>query len=244
MTSCTITDNAVGVGPLDEIGGGGLRAAAARAPLVRNTLIAGNSSATLGPDVRGEALSLGYNLVGDGTDSTGWGGIDQVGTADSPLDPGLGPLGDNGGPTPTHALLAGSPALRAGDPVLRFSSDQRGSGRVSTLGVAEVDVGAFNAGSATHFLLVVPASASPDVPVTVTLVALDRWGNLASTYTGTVHFSSSDLNADLPDDSGVAAEGAGTQTFTVTLRTPGQQHLRASDADQPSVQGDADVMVG
>jgi hypothetical protein len=40
---------------------------------------------------------------------------DKVGTAASPIDPKLGPLADNGGPTKTNALLAGSPALDAGD---------------------------------------------------------------------------------------------------------------------------------
>ena len=33
----------------------------------------------------------------------------------SPLDPKLNPLQDNGGPTKTHTLLEGSPAISAGD---------------------------------------------------------------------------------------------------------------------------------
>jgi hypothetical protein len=139
--------------------------------------------------------------------------------------------------------LAGSPALRAGDPSLRFSVDQRGSGRISALQVAEVDIGAFNAGDATQFLLAGPASAIPGVPITVTVTALDRWGNRASTYTGTVHFSSTDLNALLPDDTGLTADEAGSATFTVVLNTPGDQLIRANDVDQPSIQGDADVLV-
>jgi hypothetical protein len=53
---------------------------------------------------------------------------DQIGTAGSPIDPLLGPLADNGGPTPTHALLAGSPAL---DALTGFcpATDQRGFAR-------------------------------------------------------------------------------------------------------------------
>ena len=50
---------------------------------------------------------------------------DQINT-----DPLLGPLQDNGGPTFTHALLPGSPAIDAGDP--NFTPppdyDQRGPG--------------------------------------------------------------------------------------------------------------------
>jgi len=71
----------------------------------------------------GTVTSLGYNLSSD--DGGGYlnGPGDQINT-----DPLLGPLQDNGGPTFTHALLPGSPAINAGDP--NFSpppfSDQRG----------------------------------------------------------------------------------------------------------------------
>ena len=58
------------------------------------------------------AESLGWNLVGD---ATGCGMVseegDRLGTAAEPIDPLLGDLADNGGPTPTHALEPGSPAL-------------------------------------------------------------------------------------------------------------------------------------
>jgi predicted outer membrane repeat protein len=70
------------------------------------------------------------------------GGGNKVGVA----DPMLGPLADNGGPTMTHALLAGSPAIDAGpNPVPTFVGndfDQRGSGFARIVfGVA--DAGAF-----------------------------------------------------------------------------------------------------
>ena len=55
-------------------------------------------------------------------------------------DPLLAPLADNGGPTLTHALLAGSPAIDTGDNFFGLPTDQRGSPRVS--GVA-TDIGAF-----------------------------------------------------------------------------------------------------
>jgi hypothetical protein len=41
-------------------------------------------------------------------------------------DPKLGALADNGGPTQTHALLGGSPAINAGDDVICPTTDQRG----------------------------------------------------------------------------------------------------------------------
>ena len=104
---------------------------------VSSSIIAGNTGTTAGNDVSSQAasdsdnsfVSLGFNLIGDGqfrsidffTDGTGG---DIVGTTASPVDPLLGPLADNGGPTLTHALLAGSPALDAGKSDL--VTDQRG----------------------------------------------------------------------------------------------------------------------
>jgi hypothetical protein len=57
------------------------------------------------------------------------------------LDPKLGPLADNGGPTPTHFLLAGSPAIDTGDPAFTPppSVDQRSTPRVQHL---IIDIGA------------------------------------------------------------------------------------------------------
>ena len=83
---------------------------------VANTILAGNHGPAASPDVQGYLTSQGHNLVGDGT---GAGGLtaagDQVGSAAAPIDPRLGPLQDNGGPTQTMALLPGSPAIDAGD---------------------------------------------------------------------------------------------------------------------------------
>ena len=65
------------------------------------------------------------------------------GTQASPIDPLLGALADNGGPTQTHALLTGSPAIdAAGDCVadLSITTDQRGISRPQ--GTA-CDIGAF-----------------------------------------------------------------------------------------------------
>jgi CSLREA domain-containing protein len=57
-------------------------------------------------------------------------------------DPQLGPLQDNGGPTPTHALLPGSPAIDAADPTKCPPTDQRGISRPQG---AACDIGAFEA---------------------------------------------------------------------------------------------------
>jgi hypothetical protein len=69
-----------------------------------NTIIAGNRGGSIG-DVSGFLDSQGYNLIGDGEGSGGFTDTDLVGTPGLPIDPGLGPLQDNGGPSPTMAVL-------------------------------------------------------------------------------------------------------------------------------------------
>src|SRR5215831_13261759 len=87
-------------------------------------LNAGASGVTIANN-GGTVTSLGYNLSSDNGGGFLTGPGDQINT-----DPLLGPLQDNGGPTFTHELLPGSPAIDAGDP--NFTPppffDQRGSG--------------------------------------------------------------------------------------------------------------------
>jgi len=115
-----------------------------------NTIVANNA----GPDCVATLLSGGHNLVRNifpvvpnsppvcffAGDTTG----NIIGQ-----DPRLGPLADNGGPTATHALLAGSPAIDAGSPLAAGSgghacagTDQRSIVRQQG---AACDVGAYEA---------------------------------------------------------------------------------------------------
>ena len=97
--------------------------------------------------------SLGSNLESDGTSGlvNGSNG-DIVGSVGSPIDAKLSPLQDNGGPTRTHALLPGSPALGTGSCTNANGSplliDQRGFPRPHTTGC---DIGAFENQSPTLF---------------------------------------------------------------------------------------------
>jgi Right handed beta helix region len=56
--------------------------------------------------------------------------------------PLLGPLASNGGPTQTHALLLGSPAINAGNNISSLKGDQRGAGFIRVVG-AKADIGAY-----------------------------------------------------------------------------------------------------
>src|SRR5262249_8853017 len=148
-----------------------------------------------GPDVDGPVISLQFNVIGIADFSDGWippsAFGDLVGSAAAPLDPLLGPLQDNGGPTLTRAPRVGSPRVS-------FDSDQTPDQR-GTLRRAG-GAGAVGADLATGFRVDAPTTVSPGQPFQVTVTAVDRWGNTAFTYLGTVHVSSTDPDAQLPDD--------------------------------------------
>jgi hypothetical protein len=90
--------------------------------------------------------SQGHNLIGDGTGGSGYDPTDLVGTSDNPIDPKLGPLQYNGGPTPTMAPLPSSPAIDAGDPADAPPTDQRGLPRVldGTMDIGAVELRVFH----------------------------------------------------------------------------------------------------
>jgi CSLREA domain-containing protein len=111
-------------------------------PELRDSILAGNTGSPQ-RDCTGPVQSNGDNLVGDASDCIDFrsGHHDLAGTAAVPVDPKLGPLAENGGPTPTHALLAGSPAL--GQSNSCEESDQRGQTRPAS----GCDIGAFQTGT-------------------------------------------------------------------------------------------------
>ena len=142
--------------PAAEGAGGGIRVGAASVTLA-NTIIADNAAAnglgdivgapTPGPNVDGAITSGGHNLLGVATDATGFNGLgDKVGA-----NAALGPLADNGGPTQTMSLLAGSAGVDsavAGG----AATDQRGLPRtvddpavVNAATSDGTDIGAFEA---------------------------------------------------------------------------------------------------
>ena len=63
----------------------------------------------------------------------------------------------------------------------------------------------------------------------VTVTAEDAYGNVATGYTGTVHFTSSDAQAGLPANYTFTGGDAGTHVFSVTLKTAGTQSITATD---------------
>jgi hypothetical protein len=101
---------------------------------VGNSIIAGNVSTTPGApgDCGGGIISDGGNIVREP------GACTLAPTDLSGVDPLLGPLADNGGPTPTHAITEGSPAIGHAVAATATPRDQRGVSRD-----ASPDSGAF-----------------------------------------------------------------------------------------------------
>jgi hypothetical protein len=119
---------------------------------VLNTLVAYGGT---NGNVYGVLNDDGYNMSSD--DSANF----STSSSFNDTDPKLAPLGDNGGPTLTMALLPGSPAIDEGDPADYPVTDQRGYFRPAG---SAPDIGAFESGSAP---LIVPSLAIHSNPTNV-----------------------------------------------------------------------------
>src|SRR5579863_9513757 len=93
---------------------------------------------------------------------------------------------------------------------------------------------------ATHFSVSASASAAAGTAFNFTVTPLDGAKNVG-TYSGTVHFASTDPRAVLPADTTVAANGK--LSFTATLDTLGNQTITATDTVTASITGTSNQIV-
>jgi hypothetical protein len=145
ITNSTVSDN----------NGGGISVAGTLE--IGNTILKAGAG---GPNISnngGTVTSRGYNISSDDGSGLLNGPGDQINT-----DPMLGPLQNNGGPTLTHALLPGSPAINTGDP--NFTPppayDQRGSPFVRVFN-GRIDIGSFEVQPPRRLT---PSPRSPPTP--------------------------------------------------------------------------------
>jgi Pectate lyase superfamily protein len=87
---------------------------------------------------------------------------------------------------------------------------------------------------ATHFSVNGPANIPSAISFEFTVTALDPSNNTLTNYPGTIHFTSTDPNAQLPADSTLVS---GTQVFSAIFVTAGNQMITATDAATPSLKG-------
>ncbi len=154
----TVTLNASTLTGNSADGAGGALYAYQDVTSYQNSIIAGNYS-TFAPSARecgvgGTLVSNGHNVLGDSGGCVSVGSDLLVVAANVSVELLNPTLALNGSlSTPTHALLAGSPAIDAGDPMSCPATDQRGEPRVGPC-----DIGAF------EFSLSDPLQSSPFVP--------------------------------------------------------------------------------
>jgi hypothetical protein len=222
LINCTLSRNSAWRGGGIDTRRGGLT--------IANTIVAGNfltHGNIFRPDVNvhiGAAefsvRSLGYNLIGDTFGSSGWVGTDLTGGPQNPLDPRLATLANYGGPTPTIALLPGSPAIDAGSDSITGvtvpATDQRGKPRLTN---GKVDIGAFQS---QGFTIAVSSgsnqSASLNTPFAAPLVVSVTSANGEPVQGGVVTFTAprtgatctfpQGINTAVIDASGLAAMSA------------------------------------
>ena len=191
ITNSTVSGNK-SAGGIYKVNGGTLR--------IGSTIL-NNSGANIFSD-SGTVTSLGYNLSSDDGGGFLMATGDQINT-----DPMLGPLQNNGGPTFTHELLTGSPAIDAGDP--NFTpppfTDQRGYARVFN---GRIDIGS---------LEVQPAPTPSPTPTTTATATATATGTATPTPTATATATSTATATPTATGSATAsATGTPTPTSTAT----------------------------
>ncbi len=256
LTNVTVVRNST-----DGTGGGLVNVDGATTTL-RNTVVAANSASSSSVDLQGVFATLGTNFIGQAEQATGLtNGVmgDQVGSASSPFDPVIGPLAENGGPTLTHALQTGSPAINAGDNSGGEPVDQRG-GRRPTDNTA--DIGAFEIqlnrlsiadlqklegpGGSTLFVFSVVLEQTTAEPISVdftTFQGTARSGSDFQPVAGTLTFAPGDLTRTITVEVFGDTTPEDDETFQIILSNPVNGVLTTSSATGTILNDDAFVRV-
>jgi hypothetical protein len=218
---------------------------------LNNTIVSDNTTAgsesdiTLGVGGGGGGVNSGCsnNLIGSIDFGTRMPGPLVNGTQGNIIgvnNPILGPLQNNGGPTPTMEVLPGSLALLNGTtasgllppfvgPVV---ADQRG---VPFAG--GFNIGAYQASATTLSVSGFPSPQLAGVAGSFTVTALDPFGKTAIGFRDMLQFTSSDAKATLPAAYTFVAGDNGVHMFSAAFNTAGTQSLTATDATTPTITG-------
>ena len=155
--------------------------------------------------------------------STAYAGTVHITTSDSAaVLPANSTLTTGAGTFSVTLQTAGSQTITATDTVNAAITGTTASG--TTVAAA----------AASKLKVTPPATATAGTAVSVTITAQDAFGNNVSSYTGTVHFTSTDNSAVLPAN---AALASGTATVSVTFKTTGSQTVTATDITASSITG-------
>jgi hypothetical protein len=173
-------------------------------------------------------------------------GGNLVGTNDAPIDPLLGPLTDNGGPTMTHELLAGSPAIDAGDPAAVAGVDgvpefdQRGATYLRVSG-GRIDMGAFEVQPIVLPALLGDYNLDGNVDAADYTVWGNTFGNVVAPFAGADGSGNGSVDED---DYGVwkasfghtlPSDGGGSLTVAESSLSSRVVHDVQTDSSAPSI---------
>jgi CSLREA domain-containing protein len=243
LTNSTLSNNVAA-------GGGGIYNGAGNTTVrLRNNIVALNMVSNSGPDLIGSFTTQGHNLIGKNDGSSGFTpgtnnqNGDLVGTNASPINPLLGSLANNGGPTQTQALLPGSPAIDAGDncvtqaahcgdaSISQLTTDQRGPAFNRSVdgngdGTATVDIGSYESSGSTN------GKANQAI----------GFGPLANKTLGDPPFPvSANASSGLPVTLSVLSGPATISDNTVTITGAGTVTIRAAQAGDSNYNAAANV---
>ncbi len=98
-------------------------------------------------------------------------------------------------------------------------------------------VGTSTTASNDTLVLTAPTSETAGQTFSLTVTAEKSGGGTDTGYTGTIHFSSSDVRAGLPANFQFTAADDGTYTFTVMLETAGSQSIAVTDTSTAAITG-------
>jgi probable HAF family extracellular repeat protein len=128
-------------------------------------------------------------------------------------------------------MTAGTRSINAGDIVTGGPAGSQGNILVTPA-------------AASRLLITGPAVVSAGAAFSVTVTALDPYGNVATGYAGTVRFRSSTGNATLPSNYTFTANDAGVHTFTgLILRRKGAQKITVTDTLASGITGSLSLNV-
>ncbi|GAK56054.1 polymorphic outer membrane protein [Candidatus Vecturithrix granuli] len=188
LNNCTVSNNTANQGGGISRWRAGLTPAGVNiTPSLTNTILADNIAPTNPDCYTNNLTSGGYNLI---ETAAGCGTINGDTTTNIlGSDPNLAALTDNGGPTPTHALLTTPTISPAIDKIpfgtsgcgMTYTTDQRGTGysRPSPAGGA-CDIGAYEYQSVTTYILTVTTSGNGTV--TSTPAGIDCGADCSESY--------------------------------------------------------------
>ncbi len=125
-----------------------------------------------------------------------------------------------------------------------FTATYNSDGNYATSTSADTSV-TVTAAAATHFVVTAPSTTVAGVAFNITVTAYDTFGNVATGYTGTIRFASSDSGTgeSIPVNYTFNVSDVGVHVFSVTFVTTPDQTVSATDTVNPSITGAANVSV-